>query len=211
MGVYINTFRTEYKTARLNGSPVAIYASRYLCRLNDADDHWGERSRRAALMQASMERASTLFAQHKPAFIASVFENDWKGATVYANPTGAIWYDCDAFPGVMVGWLDKAAGRASWHIIAERQVSHNVSIAGHTFTRHNRQRVVNGDVQEVLLYWTDAKGQTFTAKQIEDWRGPAEAEWLAALAKQKAEQDERDRAAAKLRADKQAAKDAEIA
>ncbi len=212
MGTYVNTFRTENKTAILpGGRPVKVYASRYLCNLRDTDDHWGERKRRASLMQASMDRSASLFAEHRPAYIAGVYENRWEGANVYAEPKGAIWYDCDAFPGRLVGFLSLPAGKRGYTIVTERRGESQVTIAGNRFTRRYVERVADGKLTQTVLAYVDAKGQTFTPEQIDAWRGPAEAQWVAACQAQEDARREVERVAHEERIARQAAKDAEIA
>lgn len=201
MSVYIYTFRTQNKLASLGGSPVKVYAFDYLCKMQDADNTWSDRPR-ARLLQANMNRAAELFAEHKPAFVAicNGTAKEWDGATVYAQPKGAVWYDCDKALGGVVGFLSQlpgqrayANGAKGWEIKMERHAESLVIECGHRFKRRYIQTAKGGKIVETVKgYHCETNGAELTPETFEAWKAQNVPVYLANCQRAREEQAKRE-------------------
>lgn len=218
MGVYLNTFRTESKTALFNGEPVKVFAYRFLCRANDAEPGiFSRNSRRANLLQAQCEQAAKRFDAHKPAFAACVFEDSWDGVTIYANPKGACHYDTEGLTKEPIGFLCQLPGKRAydkgakgWVITGERHGEDNPMVAGLTVRRSYIERLHAGAYSLTPKSYRFSNGTVFTPDQFAAWRVTAEAEYLAACQRAQEAQAAKDAETARLRQVKVDAKNAEI-
>jgi hypothetical protein len=212
MGVYINTFRTSHKMAEFNGQRIKVYAFKYLCLLQDADDHWGERKRRAALMQSNMEQARAKFEEHKPAFIGLVHEDDWEDAVIHSDPKAGVWYDTEGIPaGPVIGFLKLKEGRRKWFISLERRGEDFPFALGTRFTRRYIERVVNGEIVRTNLLYIAPNAVQMTEEQFLKWKELNEPDYLAACQRYMDEQKRLETEAAAARKARADAKDSEIA
>jgi hypothetical protein len=194
--------------AQLADSLVTVYAYRFLCRLGDNEDRWGKWTPRARMLKAHTERAIERFETVKPRFVAGVFENNWDGANVYSNPKGAVWYDCDAFPGTLIGFLAKRGH--NWAITTSfvRQTGHIV--AGQTVIHNYLSIVENGEYKEQdVSYVVDDR--TMTPAEFLLWKVPAVNAYLDKCQREQNERARQNEIAAAQRRQKQAELDAQIA
>lgn len=211
MSVYLYTFRTENKTALFDGNPIKVYAYRFLCKAQDIDGltDW-DYSKRKKLLQVNAARSADLFAEHKPAFIATVHDDNWNGAVVYADPKGALWYDSDPWTLKAVGFLRKHG--KGYVIFPEKNGEDYPIFCGHTFSRRYVEYVDDGEVERTIRgYICHANGANLTPAQFEEWRTQAEPAYLAECQKKREERKAADAEASRIRQEKLAAKDKEIA
>lgn len=215
MGVYLNTFRTEHKTALFDGQQVKVYAYRFLCRANDIDDFWGERKRRSALLRSQCEQASNRFDAIKPAFAVGIFEDSWDGARVYTDLKGGSHYDTEALSAQAVGFLRQLPGKRAnggWVITGERHGEDSPIYCGLTFARRYVERVALGVPYSMTVksYRCQMNGAELTPAQFDAWRVTAEVEYLAKCQAAQVERDAQATESAKLVQAKRDAKNAEI-
>lgn len=192
MSVYTYTFRTGAKWVSLDGSMVQVYPYRYLCHLNDLDDHWGERKRRAALMNAQVERAGRLFDEHGPQYAIQAGDvgESWEGCTVYANPKGPVWHDTDSFPGQPIGFIGRGYRRL---VVIDRYARQTtILVAGREVVRHYENRIQDGQVISVpLSYELDDK--RLSPAEFEAWREQATPLYLTECERKRIEQEAEDK------------------
>lgn len=216
MGVYLNTFRTEHKTALFNGEPVKVFAYRFLCRANDIDDFWGERKRHSALLRSQCERATEKFDTLKPIYAVEIHEDSWDGARVYTALPGASHYDTEALSSQQVGFLRQLPGghrkNGGWVITGERHAENNPIYCGLTFTRRYVERVALGVPYSLTVksYQCQLNGAELTPAQFEAWKVTAEVEYLAKCQAAQVERDTKAAERAKLIQAKRDAKNVEI-
>lgn len=209
MSVYLYTFRTENKTALFEGNPIKVYAYRFLCRAQDIDGYSYHDNRRRRLLQSNTERASNLFDHLKPAFIATIHDDNWDGAIVYAGPKGACWYDSDPWNLKAVGFLRKHG--KGYIVFPEKNGEDYPIFCGHTFSRRYVEYVDDGEVGRTILGYTcHTNGANLTPAQFEEWRTQAEPAYLAECQKKREEREAADAEASRIRQEKLAAKDKEI-
>ncbi len=225
MGVYLNTFRTEFKTALFQGQPVKVFAFRFLCKAQDVDDYaspYGRKS--AALLRSQCDRAQSRFESIKPAFACQVADithagtDSWEGI-VYANPKGACHYDTEALTKEPVGFLVKvvgsqayANGAKGWVITGERHGEVcGIMVAGHKFTRRHVERIHGGKYsQTVKSYRCETNGAELTPEAFEAWREKAQVEYVTNWEKAETERKAKETAFALRVQERRDAKNAEI-
>lgn len=216
MGVYLNTFRTDHKTALYNGEPVKVYAFRFLCKAQDVDNWgnpWGRKS--ATLLRSQCEQAQARFDTHKPAFVISAGDkgDEW-GGIVYANPTGACHYDTEALTKEPVGFLKQLPGKhanGGWVITGEQHGEDNPMYCGLTVRRAYVERVARGVPYSMTVKsYRFSNGTVFTPDQFEAWKVEAEKVYVANCQKAQAEREAKDAETARQVQAKRYAKNAEI-
>lgn len=215
MGVYLNTFRTEHKTALLNGEKVKVYAYRYLCRSGDEEPCWSNGYRRhAAMMRAQCERAQNKFDKIKPQYAVGVCDdNEWAGI-VYTDLPGALHYDDGSLGKTMVGFL-RALPRG--YVISPEYHGQNDNFmcCGHSFIRRYVDIIEDNQIKRrIKSYYCKAEMAEITPEQFDAWRDKYEPAYLAEC---KRINDEAEAARKKAAEDhakavqaKKEAKDAEI-
>jgi hypothetical protein len=214
MGVYINTFRTEHKNASFDMKTVKVYAFRYLCRMDDADDSFGRKTRRTALLKSNMQKAGEKFDEIKPEYVALVHEDSWENATVVTGAKSGVNYDTEGIGETVVGFMHlirRGGGRRFWSISSVRYGADHPMALGVRFRREYLERVVDGKIVRVnQKYRDEVDGVEFTEEQFQAWKTANEPWYLEACQRAADEQAKKDAAAAAVRQAKIAAKDAEI-
>lgn len=196
MGVYLNTFRTEHKTALFNGQPVKVYAYRYLCKAQDVDDWgnpWGKKS--ARLLRVQCDQAGKRFDTLKPVYATEVFEDRWEGL-VYINLRGALHYDTEALTKEPVGFLRQLPGRGGWIISNERHDEDSPMHCGLTVRRAYVEHVALGVPYSLTVKsWTFSNGVVFTPDQFEGWLAVEQPKYVASCLAAQAQRLEQERLA----------------
>lgn len=130
MGVYIYTARkTGWFKAEVNGERVTIAPMKYLGRV--VHEEWsGIGAKWYRMQQAQIARACQVWngLANPPKFIAVVGDNGpAEGTPVILFNGNPVWYDCDAYPGEVVGFLTKIGhryGRPAWAVRQHYAVYH---------------------------------------------------------------------------------------
>lgn len=155
-----------------------------------------------------MNRAEELFGETKPQFIAAVYQKDWEGVTVHANPTRAIWYDSDEISGKPIGFMTKKNGR--WQIASEIVRESNPIIGNSVVRCVYADKISDGKIIKENLYWI-VDGKRLDLKEFEGWREGVETAWREEYQARQLARLKDEQAAAAEYAAKVAAKNAEIA
>ena len=66
-----------------------------------------EKRRRDFIVGNAHRTGSEAFEADGSGFVVCGTEHGMSGCSVYADVTSGLWYDCDRFPGRLVGWLHK--------------------------------------------------------------------------------------------------------
>lgn len=106
MGIYVYSLRAKTVTMG-QGVPVPLYSYAYkLCSMWKGDYGYNAYQMRVANTERHAEKAMGNRTS-VPFVIVGEMKDGIEGAFVYADVTSPVWFDCDRFPGRLVGFVQK--------------------------------------------------------------------------------------------------------
>jgi hypothetical protein len=122
MGIYCYTLRA--KTVQLvmpSGAKVAANLMSYAYKLSSMwRGDYGYKSYTFTTENAKRNADNAFASTRSGVVIIGEVKDGLEGASVYEDLTDGVWFDCDGFPGKLVGWVQKAgrgyavADRTKW-------------------------------------------------------------------------------------------------
>lgn len=116
MGIYIYSLRARTVQLSIGGSKVTAHTYKYAYKQYSMwKGDYGYNSYK--LTETNTERNAHSAMGNRTVVPYIIIDNDipslkgLDGATVYANVTAPLWWDCEKFPGDIVGWV-KRVGRS---------------------------------------------------------------------------------------------------
>jgi hypothetical protein len=121
MGIYIYSLRAKTVQLTVGGANVTAHTYKYAYKSSSIwRGDYGYNGYK--LTEANTERNAHMAMGTRTVVPYVIIDNDIKGdkldgATVYANVTSPLWWDCDKFPGDVAGWI-KRVGRS--YVLTDR-------------------------------------------------------------------------------------------
>jgi hypothetical protein len=117
MGVYLYTMRKAKRVIHMPEGGLSevtgrVEANTYEFAYRSSIESrilWGkELQRRDFIVNNAHRTGSEAFEAGESGFVVCGTEHGMSGSEVYTDVTTGIWYDCDRFPGRLLGWLHKS-------------------------------------------------------------------------------------------------------